>query len=206
MDVLSIDFDIIMAPTIEYYNHMTPQRSWEDMQQENPYLIAPKMDLEHYNYLICLLNKVIDENTEVYVAFNHKMIVDFLKNDTDLSIINIDHHHDLSYNPNEEKQNPDCANWAKYLFEQNKMRNYVWAKNANSQMPIDIVVDQIKNYNYVIEDFNNIKDRIDNIKYQKVFICLSPEWVPPYCQTLFFGLLDMLNNKFNCHLEIHEES
>ena len=32
MDVLSIDFDIIMAPTIEYYNHMTPQRDWEEIQ------------------------------------------------------------------------------------------------------------------------------------------------------------------------------
>ena len=52
------------------------------------------MDLEHYNYLIHLLNKVIDENTEVYVAFNHKMIVDFLKNDTDLNIVNIDKDND----------------------------------------------------------------------------------------------------------------
>ena len=31
MDVLSIDFDIIMAPTIEYYNHLVPTKTWEDI-------------------------------------------------------------------------------------------------------------------------------------------------------------------------------
>lgn len=204
MDVLSIDFDIIMAPTIEYYNHMTPQRKWKDIQEENPSLIIPKMDLNHYTYLVRLLNKVVDENTEIYVAFNHKMILDFLKDDVDLSIINIDHHHDLSYKPDGEMEDPNCANWARYLFEENRMKSYVWANNTNSKMPLENVENRIKSYNYIVEDFNQLKDKIANIKYKKVFICLSPEWVPPYCQTLFFGLLDMLNDKFNYHLEIHE--
>ena len=164
------------------------------------------MDLQHYTYLICLLNKVIDENTKIYVAFNHKMILDFLKDDIDLNIINIDHHHDLGYKYDGEMENPTCANWARHLFEENKMKNYIWANNANSQMPLDIVADRLKSYNYIVEDFNQLKDKIANIKYEKVFICLSPEWVPPYCQTLFFGLLDMLNDKFNYHLEIHEGS
>ena len=52
MDVLSIDFDIIMAPVIEYYNGMVPRRTWDDIQEENPGLITPKADFSHYNILI----------------------------------------------------------------------------------------------------------------------------------------------------------
>ena len=33
--------------------------------------------------------------------------------------------------------------------------------------------------------------------YDKYFICLSPEWVPPYYHSLFYTLLDCLNEKNN---------
>ena len=52
MDVLSIDFDIIMAPVIEYYNGMVPRRTWNDIQEENTGLITPKADFFNYNILI----------------------------------------------------------------------------------------------------------------------------------------------------------
>ena len=205
MDVLSIDFDIIMAPTIEYYNHMVPSRKWEDIQMENPYMYNPKADLSHYNYLLCLLDKVITKETDIYVAYNHKMIIDFLSNTNDVNIINIDHHHDLSYCL--DKDNKDnCANWAERLFKNGKMKNYIWAKNINSQLPIDDIQEKLKSYNYIIADFNELKGRIINMKFDKVFLCMSPEWVPPYYQQLFYGILDLLNQKLNCHLEIHEGS
>ena len=204
MDVLSIDFDIIMAPVIEYYNNMVPQRDWNSIQEENPGLITPKADLKHFNYLICLLNKVIKKDTNLYIAFNHKKILDFLKEDKDLNIINIDHHHDLGYHPEGEMENPSCANWVRVLFENNQIKTYIWAKNVNSQLPNEVLEQKINGYDIIIKDLNNLRNKIDCIEFDKIFICLSPEWVPPYYQQLFFGLLDMLNDKFNYHLEIHE--
>lgn len=205
MDVLSIDFDIIMAPTIEYYNHMVPSRNWEDIQMENPYMYNPKADLSHYNYLLCLLDKIITKETDIYVAYNHKMIIDFLSNVDIVDIINIDHHHDLGYPP-EENEKDNCANWAKQLLKSGKMKNYIWAKNFNSQLPVDSIKEELESYNCIIADFNELKDRIVNMKFDKIFLCISPEWVPPYYQQLFYGILDLLNQKLNCHLEIHEGS
>ena len=52
MNVLSIDFDIIMAPVIEYYNNMVPHKDWDTIQEENPSMIIPKADLYHYTFII----------------------------------------------------------------------------------------------------------------------------------------------------------
>ena len=97
MDILSIDFDIIMAPVIEYYNNMVPGKTWEDIQNENPGMITPKADLYHFNFIIQLLEKHLKDINNLYIAFNHKKIIDFLENEKSISIINIDHHHDLGY-------------------------------------------------------------------------------------------------------------
>jgi hypothetical protein len=36
-NILSIDFDIIMAPTIELYNNKVPQSDWEESLLQDPY-------------------------------------------------------------------------------------------------------------------------------------------------------------------------
>ena len=102
MNVLSIDFDIIMAPVIEYYNNMVPKKDWEQIQNENPGMITPKADLHHFNFIIQLLEKHLNNIDNLYIAFNHKKIIDFLENEESFSIINIDHHHDLGYEPLDE--------------------------------------------------------------------------------------------------------
>ena len=61
MNVLSIDFDIIMAPVIEYYNNMVPHKDWDTIQEENPSMIIPKADLYHYTFIIQLIDKIISE-------------------------------------------------------------------------------------------------------------------------------------------------
>ena len=86
------------------------------------------------------------------------------------------------------------------------MRNYIWAKNINSQLPVDSIKEELESYNYIIVDFNELKDKIADMKFDKIFLCISPEWVPPYYQQLFYGILDLLNQKLNCYLEIHEGS
>lgn len=212
MDVLSIDFDIIMAPVIEYYNNMVPRKDWEQIQNENPGMITPKADLHHFNFIIQLLEKHLNNTDNLYIAFNHKKIIDFLENEESFSIINIDHHHDLGYEPLDEiveetLKKPNCGNWAKYLFDVNKLNKYIWIKNINSiENYKDSIQQNPEKYQFATKDLqdSDTKEMLLNIKFDKIFLCLSPEWVPPYYRDLFFGMLDWLNLKFNCHLEIQE--
>ena len=60
MDILSIDFDIIMEPVIQYYNNLVPSTSWEEIQKDNPSFIIPNANLNHYNFLLSLLECTID--------------------------------------------------------------------------------------------------------------------------------------------------
>ena len=48
------------------------------------------------------------------------------------------------------------------------------------------------------------KEKLLELTFDKIFLCLSPEWIPPYYHTLFYGILDWINQKINRHLEIHE--
>ena len=205
MDVLSIDFDIIMAPTIEFYNNMVG-KGWKKLQFNNPGLITAKASFCNYNLILHLLEKIINYNTQIYVAYNHKTIVDFLKDDINITVYNIDHHHDLGYGGDKENalENLSCGNWAKYLFDNNQMNKYIWLKNESSNM---FSTEYIKpeEYDCEVKTFIEfIQTNFFDMNFDKIFLCLSPEWVPPYYRTLFFGLLDLINQKLNCCLHMHE--
>ena len=45
MNVLSIDFDIIMAPSINLYNNMVPGTQWDDLLKNLPNLATTPADL-----------------------------------------------------------------------------------------------------------------------------------------------------------------
>lgn len=67
--ILSIDFDIIMAPCIEIYNNMASSFNWKELEQI-PQLKVLTADLIHYNrltkYLIKLSNYIDKENIFFY--------------------------------------------------------------------------------------------------------------------------------------------
>ena len=212
MNILSIDFDIIMAPVIEYYNNMVPMKNWDEICTENPGMLCPKADLFHYNLILKLLNKLVNQDTSLYIAFNHKMIVDFIDDNDDIFLINIDHHHDLGYAEEDDTKegtlkNLNCGNWVKYLFDKSQLREYVWINNRNSlDVTRELIDNQVKNYNCKKINFENAEETILKFNYDKIFICLSPEWVPPYYHTLFYGLVDFINEKTNKHFIIHEDN
>lgn len=52
MNVLSIDFDIIMAPSINLYNNMVPQIHWEDLLKNLPNLTTTPADLYIYSSIL----------------------------------------------------------------------------------------------------------------------------------------------------------
>ena len=122
MNVLSVDFDIIMAPDIGLYNGLVGvspdnSRSIDQRIKEHPMLSGCRADLNHYQRLVLyILNVIKDmEIEDIRISYTHEDIKNVLKDLQDVHVYNIDHHHDLGY-PQEGKDIPakdhcSCANW-----------------------------------------------------------------------------------------------
>lgn len=210
MNVLSIDFDVIMAPEINLYNGLVGpsennERTIDTLIKDYPMLNGCRADLGHYQKIVTLIDKVIKEMTaeDIRISYNHEDIKNVLNPLSDVTIYTIDHHHDLGYPnpdaPKDEDMPCTCANWADFFFKNGTIQNYVWLKNSNS----DIHPEYIEDKRTEFLDFGEFDvDKMD-IHFDKLFICLSPEWVPAMYHPLFFTLLDIINRQKNCHLEIY---
>lgn len=195
MNIVSIDFDIIMAPSIEFYNHMTG-----NPQLFNNYLTQMfQADLTHYQRLTKWLisqSKNLQKEDIVFI-FSHDSLINYISSEEDI-VINIDHHHDLGYpDPKNEAPKIHCGNWAQYLLENNLIKDYIWIKNENSN--------PIKEFNQKIKEYNFKNYQLDNLKADKIIICLSPEWIPTQYHPLFFSWIDIMNEYYNTIYQIVEK-
>lgn len=196
--ILSIDFDIIMAPCIEIYNNMVPSLDWRELEKI-PQLKVLTADLIHYNrltkYLIKLSNYIDKEN--IFFIENHAQIINYLKDDDQIDLINIDHHHDIGYfHKDNENDKLNCGNWVGYLLDNNILSSYTWICNENS---IDYKENKIipydKRYLFKLD--------LDTIPIpDKLIICLSEPWVPPNFRELFFVWIEIYNKIYNTAFKI----
>ena len=189
--VVTIDFDIIMAPSVYLYNDWVPQDTW-DMILANPY--NPNMHLlrinaEHFQKLMNFLvmaTKRLSAN-KIHFVEDHGQIVNFITKPSD--IINIDYHHDLGY-PDDNNhlrvdETPTCANWVYYLNEQKLLNSYTWIKDGlRWDNPID--ENKIKYQTYDLDNY----DLQQLFPIDELVIAMSAPWVPPYIQPLYFTLMD----------------
>ena len=190
MNIVTIDFDIIMAPSIAFYSHMASTTDVFNI----PFTQAFPADFIHYQRLTkWLLSQIknLSANDIIFIS-SHGQILDYI-NSQDV-IINIDHHHDLGY-PTDTKQNQiHCGNWAGYLLENNLISDYIWIKNENSN--------QNKLYENDIKQYNFSNYDLDKLVADKIICCLSPEWVPPQYRVLFFIWMDMLNEYYGVNYSL----
>ena len=161
MTVVSIDFDIIMEPSIEFYNHFAGNRG-RDLFRD-PLLQGCNANLDTYKRLTIWLIQNI--NCDINFILNHQEIINFI---------------------------PDnCGNWAKILKDEGKIKDYIWLNNGNSLNPIfykgNIQQCQLSNYN------------INAITPDKIIICLSPEWVPPKFDPLFYLWTDICGKPIDAY-------
>ena len=93
MNIVSIDFDIIMAPSIELY------RSFDFNGYDNYYQNIFNADLTMYTKLTEQLLRWFPQvgQNNIYFIESHEQIINFIPKDKKCSLINIDHHHDLGY-------------------------------------------------------------------------------------------------------------
>lgn len=210
MNVLSIDFDIIMAPDINLYNPKIGQHgeTIDKLIEAFPLLGDVRADFRHYQTLVgYVLETIKDLRVEdIRISNTHEDIKNLLSDCVNATVYNIDHHHDLGYG-DRPLTNEDgelictCANWGDYFFTKGNMTHLVWLKNINSEYNEEECLNkfgdrvEIKNLSQV--------DLRDLPSMDKIFICLSPEWVPSKYHPLFYTILDLINQQKNCHLEIY---
>ena len=191
-----------MEPTIELYNQFVKEDSTL-CQQEIMNRIAPgamfSADYNKFFDLMKTLQRIDKYMLPKYLSIgqSHEEIL-YAIDDWNLQypfkIWNIDHHHDCGYGPPEDSVDmmlaapPGCGNWVQHLIKNNKFfKEYIWIKNSNSAELLE--EDRKKR----IPSFLSTTDIsiIDNIKFDRVFICRSPGWMPekyyPLVDSLIFA-------------------
>lgn len=203
--ILTIDFDLIMAPSIQLYNDIVgDDYGINKVIQEYP-LLEYTLTADFFIYefltrgLMNLFKKISAEN--VHFISDHHNIIPIVKDLEEFELINIDHHHDIAYGntrATSKIHKADCGNWVKYLSDLNKIEKYTWICNKNSVMPGAGLSKPYLYENLEIQtiDFN----KFENI--DKLIICNSPHWVPPNIQALFMSWVGIAEEFYGKNFDI----
>lgn len=203
MYILTIDFDIIMEPSINFYNNMVPNISQEDLATW-PMMAAAQANLETYNKLTKFLLDITRYVDKEHIHFiqSHEQVIKYIPTDKPLTLVNIDHHHDIGYDSKGDKDCANCGNWAKWVIEHSTEKiTFNWINNPNSYNPSEIKDMELISY-------QNIIQQVDLTTYKKpdeVIICYSEAWIPLQFRPLFFSWFDMLNTIYQTHFEFDPE-
>lgn len=197
MNIATIDFDIIMKPSINFYNDLVNNAdNISTIIDDFTFLTNIPAELFIYDYLTQYILKCLRHTNNIYFIKSHEEAVRIIykenqQNSEEINLYNIDHHHDIFYDDDEvilTAANYDCGNWVKYCMDSNTVSNYYWIHNDNSTYPSE------KNYNkYVTEDYElsdfNLEDLSE--KTDVLIICFSPEWIPPTYKPLFYTWMNI---------------
>lgn len=196
MKILTIDFDILMNQDLKFYNEAT-REGWYTLLQ-NPLMNNLKIDINLYGILTLYVTEQIKhmDSHQVFFIKDHEnvnKIIDRLNIEDKIELFNLDFHHDLGYGPNPQREPLNCGNWVHKLILDDKLKSYTWLNAKDSALPNNNnfnckynVID-IKRDDFILRQLQDIDILI---------ICLSPEWIPPYYQNLFYLWMDLVSNYY----------
>jgi len=233
MKVLSIDLDYAMGAYIECQSsyvinqyeewNSNPFTSWQMMRDLSDLdFDSLEIDLDGIEYMWAAFAKALRNCKNVDFAYDHDAILYRLeKTDaTDLEIINIDHHGDISnlseflcYVTDEDDPDDEDAIYDDTIARE---KEYEYIKKYNKVMEGNWVAwldthNKLKNYITISEDreleddfnsfeFSNVEGYIGtysrknyNIKdynFDYIFVCLSPSYIPPKYWKYFKFFID----------------
>ena len=188
VNILSVDFDWIMEPYIEFYNQFADDMSDLNMIVPDLNKINPYPDLNKFKllttYLYNISNDITDKNN-IYFGKRHSEIKDVIENQwkirMPIHVYNVDHHHDCGYKSTLEAIMNDkyrSNNWPLYI---DTIKRYTWIGNENSQ---PFLVEEVIHHFDQFQQSTDI-NILNYIKFDYIFVCLSPGWIPKHVLPLY---------------------
>lgn len=205
--VLSIDLDIIFEPCISLYsgdiNDAPKGRLWDMLYHIKDIERHLSINDSIFNCLSTHLQNLFNYKNikEIHVGENHSSIINmcssiYKKGDT-FNITNIDHHHDICYNPRQKEDayrynTCNCGSWLIYLESKNVVSQYTWLKNYNSidydGEPLSILYMQ----DYFEGLLDILPELLNDIDY--LYITTSDKYCPPRFYPLLQTIIGNLNH------------
>jgi len=207
INILSIDFDWVMEPSIEFYNEIADSRILLDDWLKRCPGITVKPDYKKIKQLLVYVNNIVKflpNKDRIVFRTEHTDIVDAIENvwnlkDKKYNIYNIDHHHDCGYHISSlddvDRQELGCGNWVIFC---DGLNEYTWINNKDSYKEIN---NEVFNRFHKFTQSSDISV-IDFVNFDYVYICLSPGWVP----SELFPLYDLFEFNINTIFSIKGES
>jgi len=204
-NVLSIDLDFVMGPCINLYNDCAGGEEfqnadfWDKVNMIRGIDQYLSYDENKYLFLVDILATQLRnlDADKIFFAEEHDMILEFLcredKAGETFNIYNVDHHHDIYYNPTQKSEvdrfDYAClANWVYYLGKNEKINKYYWVRNENSApfpeaefSELTFPVDTDKYY-------KDLAKLVMEVNFDYVFVCRSNEYFPKKYNHLFESL------------------
>lgn len=217
MNVLSIDFDYFQDVTrkqLELYpngiDRSTDEsevewgKSYQRFGEELNTINILESEFERLNEIL----NAQSSDVPVLIANSHVNIYSFIKeqqaekNDRELSLVNVDMHHDLT------NENPvlDCGNWIMKLGEEQRCAghkmSFFWIANPISCDMYGFTEGEMKRtFGKMIQrSFSFIEDE----KFDAIFLCRSDNWLAPHLDKYFTELCDLVAEHFY-NLEICDD-
>lgn len=210
-NILSIDFDIIMYPCIKLYNDQVPG-------DENPTVLwnnlEERFDIDHfltydarlYIEIVKCVKEAVANGAKLIQIEDHDKLVDWIKgfddefyNDEEnkYNITNIDFHHDLMYRKLDKSaitrfDKYNCSDWLGYLYLKKKAQSITWVKAPNS-IPYCNDFGEIKDLEILPKSEIGILNKTNKFDY--VFLCLSPQWVPYKFKHLYDLIIELFKEE-----------
>ena len=195
MNILSIDYDYFQKVTekqLKLYPDgidMTLDESlkaWERSINKLKYRYLITSIMNDYEKLYFIADIIADNSSALMKeSYTHKDIYNFIIENTSpddtLNLYHLDMHHD-AINNNDEL---DCGNWCSFLNEERRLNLY-WFPNPISANVYGLGENFVP---YLHNDLHEIKD----IRFDMIFLCMSPCWVPPHLHKDYKILKENMN-------------
>lgn len=141
--------------------------------------------------------KIIEINPEAVHFFerDHDEVLNYLQDDCDNTIVNIDFHHDLGYDFSEDQRQPMINNWTLWGWDEGLIKSYSWIGRSTSAHPVTATIP----YEYL--EWRDIDvDRLP--EFDEIHIIRSPEFCPKDVYNIFVNCYNNLKVVGKLSLEL----
>ena len=141
--------------------------------------------------------KIIENNPEAVHFFSrdHDEVLNYLQDDCDNTIVNIDFHHDLGYDFSEDQKQPMINNWTLWGWDEGLIKSYSWIGRSTSAHPVTATIP----YEYL--EWRDINpDKLP--EFDEIHIIRSPEFCPKDVYNIFVNCYNNLKVVGKLSLEL----